>query len=74
MEVGMKRFDRRQREQLLPQELALLKTCGNEIRKTDFLASDLARLRSGRNTTSSERFFKLPRTLRTLVKVIARWT
>ena len=70
----MKRFDRRQREQLLPQELALLKTCGSEIRKTDFLASDLARLRSSRNTTSPDRFFKVHSTLRMLLKAIAPWT
>lgn len=72
--VGMNRVDRRQGEQLLSQELALLKSCGSEIRKTDYEALSLARLRSARHTTPTERFFKVRWTLRTAVKAIARWT
>ena len=68
----MNRVDRRQGEQLLAQELALLKSCGNEIRRTDREALDLARVRSARNTTTTERPFKVRWTLRALLKAIAR--
>jgi len=36
----MNQIDRRQRDQLLPQEVALLKSCGGEVRKTDHEALD----------------------------------
>ena len=58
----MNQVDRRQREQLLSEELALLKSCGSEIRQTDQGALALARIKG--NTTSAERFFKVRRTRR----------
>ena len=70
----MNQVDRRQREQLLPQELALLRSCGNEIRRTDSEALDLARIRADRNITPTERLFKARWTLRALLKGIARRT
>ena len=70
----MSQVDRRQREQLLSQEVALLKSCGSEIRKTDYEALGLARVRGVRDTTPTERFFKVRWALRTLVKAIARRT
>ena len=60
----MNQFERRQREQLLAEELALLKSCGGEIRRTDRGALALARIRGVGNTTSAERFFKVRRTRR----------
>ena len=39
----MNQVERRQREELLPGELALLKTCGGEIRKGDRHALEMAR-------------------------------
>jgi hypothetical protein len=68
----MNRVDRRQGEQLLAQELALLKSCGGEIRRTDYEAVDLARVRGARNTTPTERLFKVRWTLRTLLKALER--
>ena len=68
----MNQVDRRQREQLLPEELALLKSCGNEIRKTDQEALTLVRTRGVGNTTSAERFFKVRSTILNLSKSIAR--
>ena len=56
----MNQVDRRQREQLRPEELALLQTCGSEIRKTDHEAVALARTRHVSNPTSPARFFKRP--------------
>ena len=70
----MNQVDRRQQEQLSSQELALLKSCGNEIRKTDYEALDLARLRSARNTTPTERLFNARRTLRALLRAMATRT
>ena len=69
----MNQVDQRQRDQLLPQELALLKSCGNEIRRTDSEALDLARVRGSPNTTPTARLCKAW-TLRALVKAIARRT
>jgi len=43
--------ERRRREQLTPAELALLKTCGGEIRRSDHRALALAR-----SSAPSERF------------------
>ena len=68
----MNQVDRRQREQLLPEELALLKSCGSEIRQTDHEALALARIKG--NTTSAERFFKVRRTMRLLSDSIASRT
>ena len=68
----MKQVNRRKGEQLHPQEVALLKSCGSEIRKTDYEAFDLARVRSARNSKPTERLFKVRWTLRTLLKAIAR--
>jgi hypothetical protein len=68
----MAQINRRKSEQLLPQEVALLKSCGSEIRKTDYEAFDLARVMSVRNTTSTERSFTVRWRLRTLLKAIAR--
>ena len=59
----MNQVDRRRREQLLPAELALLKSCGSDIRKTDREALALARGKCVGNTTSRERFFKAVRHL-----------
>ena len=67
----MNQFERRQREQLLAEELALLKSCGGEIRRTDRGALALARIRGVGNTTSAERICKA---VRTLSKSIARRT
>ena len=53
------------------EELALLYTCGSEIRKTDREALALARIRGVGNTTSAERFCKA---LRTFSKSIATRT
>ena len=39
----MHQVERRRREQLTPAELALLKTCGGEIRRSDRQALELAR-------------------------------
>jgi hypothetical protein len=39
----MHQVERRRREQLTPAELALLKTCGGEIRRSDHRAAELAR-------------------------------
>lgn len=69
--IALNQVDRRQCEQLLPQEVALLKSCGNEIRKTDYEALDLARARGVRNTTPTERPFDGRSTFRAL-KTIAR--
>lgn len=44
----MNQVDRRQQEQLLSEELALLKTCGGEIRKSDYRARERARAITGR--------------------------
>ena len=55
----MNQVDRREREQLFPEELALLKSCGSEIRKTDRGALALARTRGVGNTTSANRIFKV---------------
>ena len=68
----MNQVDRREREQLFPEELALLKSCGSEIRQTDREALALARTKG--NTTSAERFFKVRRTMRLLSESIARRT
>ena len=70
----MNQVNRRQRKQLLPQELALLKSCGSEIRKTDYDALALAHDMRVRNTTSPGRLFKVHKALRALMKAIARWT
>jgi hypothetical protein len=43
MGVGMIQVDRRSAIQLRPEELALLKSCGAEIRKGDYRALELAR-------------------------------
>ena len=51
------------------EELALLKSCGSEIRQTDHEALALARIKG--NTTSAERICKA---VRTLSKSIARRT
>ena len=59
----MNHFERRQREQLIAEELALLKSCGGEIRRTDRGALALARIRGVGNTTSAERICKAVRTL-----------
>ena len=71
--VALNQVDRRQCKQLLHQELALLKSCGNEIRKTDCEALDLARDRSVHNPTPPERLFTARWTFRAL-KAIARRT
>ena len=54
----MNQVDRRHCAQLRVEELALLYTCGSEIRKTDHEAVALARTRHVSNTTSPARFFK----------------
>jgi hypothetical protein len=67
-------IERRQREQLLREEVALLKSCGGEIRKTDYEAADLARLRGLRNTAPPERVFKDRWVLRALLRAMTRQT
>ena len=67
----MSQVDRRQRVQLLSEELALLKSCGSEIRRTDYAALALARSRGVGNTTSAEGFCKA---VRSLSKSMARRT
>ena len=59
----MNQVDRRQREQLCAEELALLKSCGSAIRKTDQEALALARIKGVGNLTSADRIFKAVRTL-----------
>ena len=71
MGVGMNQVERRQREQLLAEELALLRSCGGEIRRTDREALALARIRGVGNLTSVERICKA---VRTLSKSIVRRT
>jgi hypothetical protein len=61
----MSQVDRRQRVQLLSEELALLKSCGSAIRRTDSEALALARSRCVGNTTLAERFCKAFRSLLT---------
>jgi hypothetical protein len=73
----MNQVDRRRREQLLPEELALLKSCGGEIRKTDREAMKLVRARCGLavgKTTSGQRVFKAHWTLTGFIKGLARKT
>ena len=82
MGVGMNQVERRQREQLRPEELALLKTCGGEIRKGDHRALELARSSAteclpveslGKKTIPSQRFCKAHGSVAVL-KAIARRT
>ena len=47
----MNQVERRQREQLHPEEVALLMTCGGKIRKGDHQALALARSNASRPTT-----------------------
>ena len=68
----MNQVDRRQREQLRPEELALLRTCGSEIRKTDHEAIALARTRHVSNTTSPARFFKRRWAFRVIKSIATR--
>ena len=70
----MNQLDRRQAEQLLPLELALLKSCGSAIRRSDCEALALARVRGIRNTTSTDRLFKARWTLCALLRGMARRT
>jgi hypothetical protein len=67
----MSQVDRRQRVQLLSEELALLKSCGSPIRRTDCEALALARSKGVGNTTLAERFCKA---VRGLSKSMARRT
>ena len=70
----MNQVDRRPRERLRPEELALLKTCGSEIRKTDQEALDMALSKGVRSTRSTQRFFKVRWTISVLSKSLARRT
>jgi len=54
MGVGMIQVDRRSAIQLRPEELALLKSCGAEIRKGDYRALELARSKGSPQSGSSD--------------------
>ena len=77
----MNQVERRQREQLRPEELALLKTCGGEIRKGDHRGLELARssateclpVSPSAKTIPSQRFCKAHGSVAVL-KAIARRT